>query len=249
MKPRGDTEVMHRSTPNIGYKPTRFEGEWTPYGESSIDTALRRAVEKTTVEHTFHLPRGIRVKCAVKPLLPIALFGCANPDPPPAPVASKLYDRLHLAPANPVAAPTPVADTAPAPAPPLKLDNAAECAAPRLQIAQTRHRRLRQFTRRPRHQAHGCQRAISFIDPLPARLMRRGRGGLSPASPCLCESVGLPEQVADYTDVAELTAVEDSNSKNTMIEAANRAIVKASGVPDEVIQAELGQVYARATGA
>ena len=79
--------------------------------------------------------------------------------------------------------------------------------------------------------------------------MRRGRGGLSPASPCLCESVGLPEQVADYTDVTELTAVEDSNSKNTMIEAANRAIVKASGVPDEVIQAELGQVYARATGA
>jgi hypothetical protein len=132
LKPRGDTEVMHRSTPNIGYKPTRFEGEWTPYGESSIDTALRRAVEKTTVEHTFHLPRGIRVKCAVKPLLPIALFGCANPDPPPAPVASKVYDRLHLAPANPVAAPTPVADTTPAPAPTLKLDNAAECATARL---------------------------------------------------------------------------------------------------------------------
>jgi hypothetical protein len=132
LKPRGDTEVMHRSTPNIGYKPTRFEGEWTPYGESSIDTALRRAVEKTTVEHTFHLPRGIRVKCAVKPLLPIALFGCANPDPPPAPVASKVYDRLHLAPANPVAAPTPVADIAPAPAPTLKLDNAAECAVARL---------------------------------------------------------------------------------------------------------------------
>jgi hypothetical protein len=60
------------------------------------------------------------------------LFGCANPDPPPAPVAEKVYDRLHLAPANPVAAPTPVADTAPAPAPTLKLDNAAECAAARL---------------------------------------------------------------------------------------------------------------------
>jgi hypothetical protein len=132
LQPRGDTEVMLHRAPNIGYKPTRFEGDWTPYGESSLDTALRRAVEKTTVEHTFHLPRGIRVKCAVRPLLPIALFGCANPDPPPAPVAEKVYDRLHLAPANPVAAPTPVADTTPAPAPTLKLDNAAECAVARL---------------------------------------------------------------------------------------------------------------------
>ena len=33
-------------------------GRWTPYGESSLDTALRRAVEKTTVEHTFHCRGG-----------------------------------------------------------------------------------------------------------------------------------------------------------------------------------------------
>lgn len=132
LKPRGDTEVMNRSAPNIGYKPTRFEGDWTPYGESSIDTALRRAVEKTTVEHTFHLPRGIRLKCVLMPLMPVSLVGCGGADPPPAPVDAKVYDRLHLAPANPAAAPTPVDDSAPAPAPALKLDNAAECATARL---------------------------------------------------------------------------------------------------------------------
>ena len=132
LKPHGDSEVMHRSAPNIGYKPTRFEGDWTPYGESSIDTALRRAVEKTTIEHTFHLPRGIRIKCVLLPLVPTSLGGCGAADPPPAPVAAKVYDRLHLAPANPVATPTPLAETTPAPLPALKLDKAAECAAARI---------------------------------------------------------------------------------------------------------------------
>ncbi len=132
LKPSGDMEVMQRSAPNIGYKPTRFEGDWTPYGESSIDTALRRAVEKTTVEHTFHLPRGIRFKCVLMPLVPMSLGGCGAADPPPAPVAAKVYDRLHMAPANPVAVPTPVVDTAPATMPTIKLDNAAQCAAARI---------------------------------------------------------------------------------------------------------------------
>src|SRR6185312_2400586 len=61
LKPRGDTAIMSHGTPNIGYTPTRFEQDWAPEGESSIDTALRRAVEKTTVSHTFRLPRGVRV--------------------------------------------------------------------------------------------------------------------------------------------------------------------------------------------
>ena len=114
------------------------------------------------------------MKCAVRPLLPIALFGCANPDPPPAPVAEKVYDRLHLAPANPVAAPTPVADTARRQRPRSSwttlrnVRSPASAAVPRRRIAQTRHRRLRRFARRPRPQVHGCRRAISFIDLLPA---------------------------------------------------------------------------------
>ena len=130
LKPSGDVEVMRHSAPNIGYRPTRFEGDWTPEGESSVDTALRHAVEKTTVAHTFHLPRGVRVECAVRPLLPIALFGCRNPDPPPAPVAASVYDRLHLAPSRPLVPAVAASSTVP-PAP-LKLDNSAQCAAARV---------------------------------------------------------------------------------------------------------------------
>ncbi len=131
LKPRGDTEIMGHGTPNIGYKPTRFEQDWAPQGESSIDTALRRAVEKTTVSHTFHLPRGVRVECAVMPLLPMSLLGCKNPDPPAKPLDAKVYDRLHLAPANPVAAPAPAASSANT-APRVRFDNSAECAAARV---------------------------------------------------------------------------------------------------------------------
>jgi len=131
LKPRGDTSIMSHGTPNIGYKPTRFDQNWTPEGESSIDTALRHAVEKTTVKHTFHLPRGVRVECAVMPLLPMSLFGCKNPDPPAKPLDAKVYERLHLAPANPVTPPAPAASSA-APAPMIKLDNGAECAAARV---------------------------------------------------------------------------------------------------------------------
>ena len=133
LRPHGDTQVMSHGTPNIGYQPTRFDQDWAPQGESSIDTALRHAVEKTTVKHTFHLPRGVRIECGVMPLLPMALLGCHNPDPPPKPVDPKVYDRLHLAPANPLAPPAPAASgAAPAQAPMIKIDNSAECAAARV---------------------------------------------------------------------------------------------------------------------
>jgi hypothetical protein len=133
LKPHGDTEIMRHVAPDIGYRPTRFAQDWTPEGESSVDTVLRRAVEKTTISHTFHLPRGVRIGCKVMPLFPMALFGCGNPDPPPAPVAARVYDRLHLAPASPLLPATP-ASAAPAPvaAAPVKLDNSAECAAARV---------------------------------------------------------------------------------------------------------------------
>jgi hypothetical protein len=131
LKPRGDTDIMSHGTPNIGYKPTRFEQDWAPKGESSIDTALRHVVEKTTVEHTFHLPRGIRIKCDVKPLLPMALFGCHNADPPPKPVSAKVYERLDLAPAAPLAPPEPAASVA-RPAAMVRMDNSAECATARV---------------------------------------------------------------------------------------------------------------------
>ena len=130
VRPHGDTDILSHGTPKIGYKHTRFEDDWTPLGESSVDTALRHAVEKTTVSHTFHLPRGVRVKCVVMPLLPASLFGCGNGDPPPAPVDDKVYDRMHLAPANP-SIPVMPAAAASAPAP-LKLSNSTQCASARI---------------------------------------------------------------------------------------------------------------------
>jgi hypothetical protein len=133
LKPRGETEIMNHGAPNIGYRPTRFDQDWAPEGESSIDTALRHAVEKTTVKHTFHLPRGVRVECAVMPLLPMSLLGCRNPDPPPKPVDAKVYERMHLAPARPLAPPLPASPSSSAAAAPMvKIDNSAECAVARV---------------------------------------------------------------------------------------------------------------------
>ena len=132
LKPHGDTEIMNHGTPNIGYQPTRFEQDWTPEGESSIDTALRHAVEKTTLAHTFHLPRGVRIECKLIPLMPIAFFGCGNPDPPATPLASKLYNRLNLPPANPLVPPAPAASTAVPVVAAVKLDNSVQCANARV---------------------------------------------------------------------------------------------------------------------
>lgn len=135
LKPTGNTTVMSHKLPGVQYKATRFEPDWAPEGESAVDTALRRAAEKTTVQHTFHLPRGIRIKCSAMPLVPVALLGCTNADPPPGPASQKMYDRLNL-PAVPggsvptVVAPASAASTA-KPAP-IKLDNAALCAAARV---------------------------------------------------------------------------------------------------------------------
>lgn len=134
LKPRGDTEIMSHNVNLPKYRATVFDQYWTPKGESLVDTALRHAVEKTTVSHTFNLPQGVRIKCTVMPLLPSALFGCTNPDPPAAPLPQKIYDRLNLPTTNasiPKAAPA-VAATQAAPAASVELDNSAECAAARI---------------------------------------------------------------------------------------------------------------------
>lgn len=134
LKPRGDTEIMSHNTHLPGYKATRFDKYWTPEGESSVDTALRHAVEKTTVKHTFNLPQGVRIECGVTPLLPSSLFGCHNPDPPAKPLDKKIYDRLNL-PTQNASIPkteTAAAASAPPPAAPVVLDNSAECATARV---------------------------------------------------------------------------------------------------------------------
>jgi hypothetical protein len=133
LKPRGDTEIMSHNTNLPKYNPTVFDKYWTPKGESSVDTALRHAVEKTTVSHTFNLPQGIRIECSVMPLLPSSLLGCHNPDPPAVPLPKKIYDRLNLPTNNASIPKTPaVAASAPAPASSVTLNNDAECAAARV---------------------------------------------------------------------------------------------------------------------
>ncbi len=132
LKPHGNTEIMSHGTPNIGYESTRFEKDWTPEGESSVDTALRHAVEKTTMRHTFHLPRGVRVECVVMPLFPMALFGCGPGDPPPKPVDDVVYDRMKLAPTNPLVPPPPSTASAAPTMATVKLDNSAQCSAARV---------------------------------------------------------------------------------------------------------------------
>lgn len=131
VKPHGDTDIMSHRRPGIEYKPTRFEKDWAPANEDAVTGALRHAVEKTEVKHIFHLPRGIRVECAMNPLVPIALLNCHNPDPPAKPLPQKIYDRLNLPPARPLVKPA-TAATSPTPAaPPIKLDNTAQCATAR----------------------------------------------------------------------------------------------------------------------
>ncbi|MBE1160503.1 hypothetical protein [Dyella acidiphila] len=133
LKPRGDTEIMSHNTNLPKYQPTRFDQYWTPKGESSVDTALRHAAEKTTVSHTFNLPKGIRIKCAVTPLVPVSLFGCGGADPPAAPLPQKMYDRLNLPTANAsVPKVAPAAAATQAASQPVQLDNSAECAAARV---------------------------------------------------------------------------------------------------------------------
>jgi hypothetical protein len=64
--------------------------------------------------------------------LPIALFGCGNPDPPATPLASKIYNRLNLPPANPLVPPEPAASTAVPAVAAVKLDNSVQCADARV---------------------------------------------------------------------------------------------------------------------
>jgi hypothetical protein len=137
LKPTGDTNVMRHKIPGVGYKPTRFDPYWTPPGESSVDTAIRHVVEKgeAATEHTFHLPRGIRIKCAVVPVFPFIMYSCGNADQPPPAAAQKVYDRLNLpavaggsVPSVPPPAP---AASAAAPAR-VVLDNRVQCAEARV---------------------------------------------------------------------------------------------------------------------
>ena len=71
----------------VPYKPTRFNQDWAPdhetLGAKTVGRAVDKAIEKTTVKKTVHLPGGIKLHCALSPL---ALFaGCKGDDPQPPP--------------------------------------------------------------------------------------------------------------------------------------------------------------------
>ncbi|WP_329742555.1 hypothetical protein [Dyella sp. A6] len=93
----GDSAVMKHDAGNR-YRPTqnRFTQYFPPPGESSVDTAIRKAVEKTTKTATIHLPKGVRFHCST--VLFILPAGCGG-DPPPPPPPTDGDERLSMAPA------------------------------------------------------------------------------------------------------------------------------------------------------
>ena len=95
--PKGDTQIMH-NTDVVKYQGTRFNGDWG--GGNVVDRALQKAVDKTTVTHTFNLPQGVRIHCSVS--LAMLAGGCGG-DPPPPPSAKGGDERLNMAPAQSLA--------------------------------------------------------------------------------------------------------------------------------------------------
>lgn len=132
VRPHGDTRIMSHDLPPIGYTPTRFDKDWTPLHESSVDTAVRRVAEKITFKRTFSLPHGVRLDCMISPLGWVIALGCAPQGPQQTALASSVYARLSLAPVHPLVPPAPPSSAA-APAPvTLALDNSAACASARV---------------------------------------------------------------------------------------------------------------------
>lgn len=146
LKPRGNVTVQNGPHFHVDYKPTRFDGAWTPKGESSVDTALRHGVEATTTHFAVPLPRGIRLNCTAGPgtagaknasaaMNAISIFslGCSGGDGPPAPSnADATVKNQTMAPAKPLAENLPPANSATVAAAPVALDNTAYCTAARI---------------------------------------------------------------------------------------------------------------------
>ena len=95
---QGDTEIMDHDSP-VQYHATRFAKDWGK-GPGPVTRALEKAVKKTTVKHTFHLPGGVRIHCAIAFA---ALAGGCGGDPPPPPPPKDGDERLSMAPAKPLA--------------------------------------------------------------------------------------------------------------------------------------------------
>jgi len=93
--PRGDTRIMRHDSP-VKYQATRFDKDWGNGSSNAIDDVLQKAVDKTTVKHTFNFGHGIHVHCGVS--LAMLAGGCGG-DPPPPPSPKDGDVRLNMAPA------------------------------------------------------------------------------------------------------------------------------------------------------
>jgi len=93
----GDTALLkHDAGDRYRSKDNRFTPYFPPPGESSVDTVLRKTIEKTTKTATIHLPKGVRLHCST--VLFILPAGCGG-DPPPPPPSNDGDERLSMAPA------------------------------------------------------------------------------------------------------------------------------------------------------
>ncbi|TCV93977.1 hypothetical protein EC912_104173 [Luteibacter rhizovicinus] len=140
VRPHGNTDVMTRGRVHVDYQATRFDGAWTPKGESSVDTAVRHGVEGSTVKSAISLPRGVRVDCSGGPGTPnpamkaisLLSFGCHGDKPGEAVAQDALAKNQTMAPSKPLAADLPPANAATTAAPAVVLDNSALCATARV---------------------------------------------------------------------------------------------------------------------
>ena len=141
LKPKGNLVPQSGTRVHIDYKATRFDDAWTPKGESSVDTAIRRGAEAATARGTINLPRGIRIDCvagpgnaggAMKQAVSLFTLGCGG-DPPPKPVnQDELAKNQRMAPAKPLSDNLPPANSATVAAAPVVLDNTALCTTARV---------------------------------------------------------------------------------------------------------------------
>ncbi|MDQ7997512.1 MAG: hypothetical protein AAGC76_16845 [Luteibacter sp.] len=147
LRPRGNVLPQNGARVHIDYKATRFDGAWTPKGESSVDTAVRHGVEATTVKFAVPLPRGIRLNCTAGPgnagskaagnpgmnAISLLTLGCSGGDGPPKPASQDAVAKTQtMAPAKPLAENLPPANSSTVAAAPVALDNTALCTTARI---------------------------------------------------------------------------------------------------------------------
>ena len=85
----------------IKYKPTVFEQDWVPEGESALESVVRKTVVSGTV---LKLPGGYRLKCGIAPLMLAGGCGIDDPDQLSRPLKVK-HERDNLPTATPLIRP------------------------------------------------------------------------------------------------------------------------------------------------